>query len=479
MLNQKTLKRNSKTKIRSFLDEHFLLQSSTAERLYYEFAKNQPIIDYHNHLDAATIAANKRTENIAELWLLGDPYKHRAMRLAGVPEILITGKTSPKEKFLHWAAVVPKTIGNPLFHWSCLELKYCFGINEILNASNAESIWQECNTIIRNTRRGDLDWLRFWNVESLCTSDEPLNSLASHQFVSKTGLRILPSFRGDALFLTDIRNGWYDHVYPVRTLDDYCNVIIDRIDAFDNAGCRLADHSLDNGFRFVSSGKEDAKRIFTQFKQGRMLQEDEIVLRSFLLRFVCNEYKKRNWTLQLHIGALRCTSDRLRRLSGFAGGYACMGNSVDMVSLCRLFNTLEGEDQLPNIILYTLNPSDNAVLSTLCGSFTEDGTAGKIRFGPAWWYNDFDDAIRRHLSDLAGYSLLSNFTGMTTDSRNVLSFSRHDYFRRILCDWFGERIERGEIPDDDELLAPLLESLCVGNARALLKNINIDDTPHT
>ncbi|MDR2117550.1 MAG: glucuronate isomerase [Planctomycetaceae bacterium] len=468
MSNQKKVKQNSKTKIRSFPDEHFLLHSQSAERLYYEFAKDQPIIDYHNHLDAVGIAANRRAENIAELWLLTDPYKHRAMRLAGVPEMLITGKTSPKEKFLQWATVFPKTIGNPLFHWSCLELKYCFDIDEILNVSNAESIWQECNNIIRNIRRGELDWLRFWNVESLCTSDEPLNSLASHQFVSKNSLQLLPSLRGDSLLLTNIRNDWFDHIYSVRSLDDYCNIIVDRIDTFDNAGCRLADHSLDNGFRFVSVKKEDAKQIFIQFKQGQMLPEEETALHSFLLRFLCNEYKKRHWTLQLHIGAVRQTSDRLRRLTGQTGGYACMGNSVDIVSLCRLFNSLEGENQLPNIILYTLNPSDNAVLATLCGSFTEDGIAGKIRFGPAWWYNDFDDAIRRHLTDLAGYSLLSNFPGMTTDSRSVLSFSRHDYFRRILCNWLGERIGHGEIPDNDELLVPLLESLCAGNARSLL-----------
>ncbi|MDR1964663.1 MAG: glucuronate isomerase [Planctomycetaceae bacterium] len=468
MLKQHPVKRNSKTKIRSFLDERFLLQSLSAERLYYEFAKNQPIIDYHNHLSVAAIAANRRADNIAELWLLNDPYKHRAMRLAGVPELFITGKTPPKEKFLHWAKIVPKTIGNPLFHWSCLELKYCFGIEDVLNAANAESIWKKCNEILRSSRRGERDWLRFWNVESLCTSDDPLNSVAAHRLASNSDLRVLPSFRGDTLLLTNYRNAWSDYVYSVRSLDDYCTRAVDRIDAFDKAGCRLADHSLDSGFRFISVKKSNVKKIFAQFQQGLATPENADILRSFLFQFFCSEYAKRHWTLQLHIGAVRQTSDRLRHLTGLTGGYACMGNSVDVASLCRLFNTLEKEKQLPNIILYTLNPSDNALFATFCGSFTEDGTAGKIRFGPAWWYNDFDNAIRRHLIDLAGYSLLNNFPGMTTDSRSVLSFSRHDYFRRILCDLLGEQIERGEIPNDDELLAPLLESLCVGNARAIL-----------
>jgi glucuronate isomerase len=460
----------------SFLNERFLLSNATAERLYMDYAGNLPIVDYHNHLDPVLLAANQKDHDIVDLWLDTDPYKHRAMRINGVPEYCITGNASPEKKFLAWAQTLPQCVGNPLFHWSHLELKIVFGIETLLTEKTADTIRDECNRQLRDRSLGRRDLLRFWNTEAICTSDDLLDDLTSHGFASDDSLCVLPSLRGDSILQSVGRSDWFERLEasigsPVESCDDFLDALVSHLDNFDRAGCRLADHSLDDGFRFSLPSENETEELFHLYRTGNNISSRKASCRwqSFLLVFLAGEYARRDWSLQLHLGALRRTSSRLRRLSGFAGGYACIGSGVDSQSLVRFLDVLETQDSLPRTILYTLNPSDNPILATLTGSFAQDGLPGKIQFGPAWWYNDFADEIRRHLIALAGYSLLGHFPGMTTDSRSVLSFSRHDYFRRILCSLLGTWVENGELPNDGAILAPLVENICINNARKLLK----------
>ena len=465
--------------MKPFLDHDFLLENDIAEELYHEVAADLPIIDFHNHLDPASLTINKKSETIADLWVVADPYKHRAMRINGIPEHFISGNASPKEKFMHWAETLPKTIGNPLFHWSCAELKYVFGIDEILSTSNAEKIWDTCNLIIESKGLGMCDILKHWKAETVCTSDDLLSDLSQHILASKNngGLKVLPSLRGDSIISFDGLNFfvWLDnfreHYGNIDNLNDYLDAIRCRLDIFTESGCCLADHSLDAGFVFVVAKKKDAEKVFNKHLNKQTITKEELlILQSFLLLFLGMEYRKRRWTLQLHIGAHRRTSSRLRSLAGAAGGYACIGESCSVESLCLYFDSLEQSGRLPNLILYTLNPSDNAVLATLTGSFSEDHVVGKIQFGPAWWYNDFQEGIRQQLLTLSGYGLLSRFVGMTTDSRSVLSFSRHDYFRRILCNLLGTWVEKGYVPYEAELLRQMVKNISYNNSKKMIGN---------
>ena len=460
--------------MKKFLDSDFLLDNRIAEELYRNAASDLPIVDYHNHLDPVSLAVDKRYETIAELWLISDPYKHRAMRINGIPEHYVSGDASPKEKFLHWARTLPKTLGNPLFHWSCAELKYVFGINEVLNESNAESIWNRCNEQIAGRSLSARKMLKLWKTETVCTSDDLLDDLSHHVKASQygDGLKVLPSLRGDSIvaFGDSVwRERWLERYGSINDISGYLNAVVSRLDIFNESGCRLADHSLDAGFTFKLPTEKEADRIFEKHKSGKSLLPDELhALQSYMLVLLGVEYARRGWTLQLHIGAQRRTSSRLRALAGAAGGYACIGSACDVDGLCCFLDALEQRTGLPNIILYTLNPADNAVLGSLTGSFAQDNVAGKIQFGPAWWYNDFLDGIRRQLTTLSGYGLLSRFVGMTTDSRSVLSFSRHDYFRRILCNMLGEWAEKGLVPDDRPLLEQMAKDISYHNAERMI-----------
>lgn len=395
-----------------YIHGDFLLKTALARRLYHEHAAPLPIIDYHNHLDARALADDRAFENIAQLWVATDPYKHRAMRIAGVPERLITGDATDREKFDAWAATLPQTLGNPLFHWTALELKRYFGIDELLSRESAPSIWSRCNEQLRDADFTARQLIARANVECLCTSDALGDDLQAHAKLAASGFstRILPSLRDpDALDGT-------------------------RLDLFQQLGCRLADHAV-TGFD------------------------------SELLRASAGEYARRGWILQLHIGAQRQTSTRLRHLAGPAGGYATIGSACDIAALCRFLDALEQENALPRTILYPLNPADYPALATLTGSFAEDGVRGKLQLGPAWWYNDHALGIRSHLDALASYGLLSSFIGMTTDSRSLLSMVRHEYFRRILCDWLGDQVETGAFPGDLDILGQLVRAIACENAR--------------
>ncbi len=392
----------------AFIHDDFLLKTAVARRLYHEHAAGLPIVDYHNHLDPHALAEDRAFANITQLWIATDPYKHRAMRIAGVPERLITGDATDREKFDAWAATVPLTLGNPLFHWTALELKRCFDIGELLSPETAACIWEQCNEKLRTKAFTARQLIARANVEVLCTSDRLTDDLAAHAKLAQSDFktRVLPSPR--------------DAEAPDAA----------RLDAFARLGCRLADHA-------VNTFDSEALTAFAR------------------------EYARRGWILQLHFGAQRETSTRLRQLAGPAGGYATIGNACDIPALCQFLDGLEREGCLPRTILYPLNPADYAAIATLTGSFAADGVRGKIQFGPAWWYNDHALGIRQQLDALASYGLLATFIGMTTDSRSLLSMVRHEYFRRVLCDWLGDKVETGELPAD---LGPLVRAISYGNA---------------
>ncbi len=404
-----------------FLHPDFLLQTAPARRLYHEFAAGLPIVDYHNHLDPRELADDRQFDNLTQLWIAVDPYKHRAMRIAGVPERLITGAATDREKFDAWAATVPQTLGNPLFHWTALELNRYFEVTELLSPESADRVWAACNERLRGSDYTARGLIAQANVECLCTSDRLMDDLQAHSHLAKSAFvtRVLPSVRVDQDAAVDQ------------------DQLVERLDVFQRLGCRLADHAVAG-------------------------------LDSEVLRGCARQYARRGWIMQLHIGAQRQTSTRLRQLAGPAGGYATIGPSCDIPGLCRFLDDLEQDNCLPRTILYPLNPADYAPLATLTGSFAEDHVRGKIQLGPAWWYNDHALGIRQHLDALASYGLLSTFIGMTTDSRSLLSMVRHDYFRRVLCDWLGDQVQAGTLPDDDRLLGPLVRAVCFENARRWL-----------
>lgn len=465
--------------LNKFIYKDYYLKSSLAEVLYHSYVKDLPTVDFHNHLNPLELSINNRFNNITEAWILSDPYKYRAMRMCGVKEKGITGSASDKEKFFNWAKTLPKTLGNPLFLWSALELNRVFGIDEFLTERNACEIWEACNTQLQQDGYGAVDILKIFNAESLCTSDDLLDNLSFHQQATKEqGICVLPSLRADSIigFGNSSFEKWFEKLqdqqsHNVKNLDDYKAAVISQLKKFSNAGCRLADHSLDNGFVFELTSEINASAIFNKWLKTKKINPREIAqLKNHLLFFLAKEYAKRRWILQLHIGAQRFTSTRLRRLSGAAGGFATLGNRCDVGGLCVFFDELEKVNYLPEVILYNLNPADNELFATLTGSYVEDGVPGKIQFGPSWWYNDQYDGIHKQLMALANYSLLSQFVGMTTDSRSVFSFSRHEYFRRILCNQVAEWVQQGNLPNDLSLLSRLVKDISYFNCSRKIFN---------
>ncbi len=460
--------------MKRFLDDDFLLGTATAVRLYRDHAQGQPVVDFHCHLDPAAIAEDRRFSDIVDLWVRHDPYKWRAMRINGIEERVITGEATDEERFAAWAETLPRLAGNPLFHWSQLELKRYFGTDLLLAPGTATEIRQHCNRRLAEPEFTARGLLRRARVETLCTSDDLLDDLAPHRAMRGEGgdIRMLPSLRGDSILAIDGSGfrPWLGRMegltgIAIDGLAAFEKAVSARLDLFEDSGCRFVDHGLDRVF-FSPVPVREASRLFDRLLAGGALDSaDAERLKTHILVFLGLEYGRRDWALQLHIGAHRQTSSRLRNLAGPAGGYACIGESSDVALVCRYLDALEAEGLLPRAILYTLNPSDSDMLASLTGSFAEDGVPGKIQFGPAWWYNDHRDGIRRQLRTLASLGLLSRFIGMTTDSRSLLSYSRHEYFRRILCDLLGGWVEAGELPADEDLLGTMVEDICIRTAR--------------
>ena len=426
----------------------------------YDTVKDLPLIDWHNHLEIKDITKNKQYADLTELWITPDPYKHRAMRICGIPETLITGPASSYEKFQAWSRCLPELVGNPLYDWSHLELLRIFDIDEPLNLYTAGKIWEYANAQLKKkdcTARGLL--ARF-NVEYVAPCIGLGDDLEDFADV-KTAV---PSLRGDTLFnLTDAvfsRTG---------TLAEFRIRLRQRLQEFHAAGCRFADHSFDCGFIYIpDDGKNEAR--FAALKRGTACEEDKIAISCEILRILGGLYAELGWILQLHIGALRQTSSRLRATAGPTGGYAGIGNSCDIGSLTRLLDDLEKSPSgLPQAILYTLNPADHAMLAVLSGAFPGGGKRGKVTLGPAWWYCDHINGMHDCLENVAAYGVLSVFPGMTTDSRSLLSFVRHEYFRRVLCSWLASKATLKEMPNDFDILRNLAKKICYFNAKAMIQ----------
>lgn len=447
-------------------DRHFLLTTPLAQTLYHTYAAPLPIVDFHNHLYVPDLLADRQYENLAALWLLSDPYKHRAMRICGVEERLITGEAEPYEKFRAWCSVFPRLIGNPLYHWSQMELSKVFSIDTPICGENAEYIWDAANEQLRDTAFSARGLLRRFQVEYAAPCCGVTEDISVFE-----GLEVLaPSLRGDEIFpltLSFVQRLESCTETKITNLAALKQAFSRRLDAFHRAGCRFSDHALDDGFVYLSEdGKNDER--FMRLLRGEMLhKEDADYLHSAVLRLLGELYAAHNWVMQLHSGARRHTSSRLRKVAGPAGGFAAIGNSP-VAAIIKLLDDLESTGDLPRTLLFTLNPADNAALSVLSGSFNEEGVPSKVQQGTAWWWCDHITGMREVFESFSAYSVLSAFLGMTTDSRSLLSFMRHEYFRRIFCGWLGEKAEKGELPKDAAMLKELVEKVCYQNAKAIL-----------
>ncbi len=466
------IKTNSEVK--PFLDENFLLENKTAQQLYHEYAKDQPIIDYHCHLPPADIAADRRFENLTAIWLDGDHYKWRAMRTNGIDERYITGDAGPFEKFAKWSETVPFTMRNPLFHWTHLELQRYFGERELLSSANARAIYDRCTEKLRGPDFSVRRLLEKMNVEVVCTTDDPTDSLEHHRAIRADGwaIRVLPAFRPDkAIFILrdhfpayvgqlgeaaglDIRNWW-----------DLLEALQRRIDYFHEMGGRLADHGLERLYA-TDYNEQEIDRIFRRRLAGHELYEGEALpYRSALLHELGKMYHAKGWTQQFHLGALRNNSSRMMARLGPDTGFDSIGDFDQALPLARFLDRLDREDRLARTILYNLNPRDNEVVATMIGNFNDGSIPGKMQFGSGWWFLDQKDGMEKQLTALSNMGLLSRFVGMLTDSRSFLSYPRHEYFRRLLCNLFGRDVENGELPHDIKWLGRLVQDICYRNAK--------------
>jgi glucuronate isomerase len=460
------------------LSKDFLLSNKISQDLYYNVAQKLPIIDYHNHLSPSSMVLEKKFKNLTELWITDDQYKHRLMRIYGIKEKFITGEGSDKEKFLAWMKTFPQILGNPLYYWSQLEILAVFGEEVDLETTPHEEIWEICNNKLGNNGLSCIDILTLWNAEVLCTSDDLCDDLNPHIKITEKhkNIAVLPSLRSDSILAFDAPEfiNWLEKLenltnIKVSSLSQYEAAITNRIDYFKNSGCNLSDHGLDSGFNYNLPSKEDAELYFEKILAKECLELNEMIaLKSYVFRFLGIAYGKSAMVMQLHMGAQRITSSRLKNIAGKFGGFATIGDPLGIKSLCSFLDSIETTGKLPHVILYTLNPADNERLATLTGSFSEDGIGGKIQFGPAWWFNDHYEGIMKHLRDVSNYSLLSQFIGMTSDSRSFLSLSRHYYFRRILCHFIGDYVARDLLPNNMEYLSELVTKICYQNSKNLI-----------
>jgi glucuronate isomerase len=462
----------------TFITDEFLLHSETACRLYENYAASQPILDYHSHLSPADVALDRRFSNLFEIALEGDHYKWRAMRANGVPERYCTGDASPKEKFLAWARTVPYTLRNPLYHWTHLELKRYFQIEELLDERNADAVWEKANSILLN---GDLTAhgiLRKFNVQILCTSDDPCDSLEHHAKVksSDPGFRMFPTFRPDKSLLVsapDAFSAWAERLGAASGIEisdfiAFLRALESRHTFFHESGCRLSDHGLDHCYAAPCTEKRAAS-IFAKARSGTAANPAEYeAFASFMMLFFGRLDSARQWTKQLHLGALRNVNARARRELGADTGYDSIGDWPQADALNKYLNLLESENALPRTIIYDSNPSDNYAFASAAGNFQNSGTPGKIQFGGAWWFLDQKDGIESQLNALSATGLLARFTGMVTDSRSFMSFPRHEYFRRVLCNLLGGEMERGDLPRDEHLIGSMIQNICFRNASKYL-----------
>jgi glucuronate isomerase len=460
-----------------FLDENFLLDTPTAERLYHEYAAPQPILDYHCHLSPQAIAANHKFDNLTQIWLSGDHYKWRAMRTQGVPERYCTGDTSDWEKFEMWAQTVPHTLRNPLYHWTHMELKHPFGIaNTLLDPTTARDIYERCNAKLGIDTFSTQGLLRQFRVAVVCTTDDPIDDLQAHrQHAQNTRAttRLLPTWRPDkAMMLADVAawNLWVNKLevasgMGIASFDELLAALKLRHDAFHLVGCRISDHGIERVFAEPYTDQE-IRASFAKARGGSPLSPaEQASFASALLYELALLDHAAKWTQQLHLGAMRNNNSRMMGQLGPDTGFDSIGDFSQARALARFLDRLDATDQLPKTILYNLNPADNEVMATMAGNFQDGSCPGKIQFGAAWWFLDQKEGMERQLGALSALGLLSRFVGMLTDSRSFLSYSRHEYFRRLLCNLLGGDVEKGLLPADLGLLGNLVRDVCFRNAR--------------
>ncbi|WP_105617046.1 glucuronate isomerase [Vallitalea okinawensis] len=462
--------------MKQFMDENFLLESETARELFHEYAKEMPIYDYHCHLSPGEIAHNKSYKNITEVWLGGDHYKWRAMRSNGVEEKYITGDASDKEKFMKWAETIENCIGNPLYHWTHLELQRYFGIDTPLSSKTADAIWEQCNALLNDGNFTARQLIEKSLVKVICTTDDPTDTLEYHKIIrddANFSTKVLPTFRPDKgiNIEKDGFKAWIEKLAAVADvqingLTDLLKAMEERIDYFHEIGCRLSDHALEPP-TFCEGTDVEVDLILKKALNGSELTKKEVEkYKTKILTFCGKEYAKRGWAMQLHIGCQRNNNSRKFNILGPDTGFDTIGDQLIAEPLAKLLDVLEYDGQLPKTILYPLNPRDNEVIGSLIGCYQGEGVPGKIQFGSGWWFNDQKDGMIRQMTALANLGLLSRFVGMLTDSRSFLSYTRHEYFRRILCNLIGGWVDQGEFPKDMKLLGNMIRNISYNNALA-------------
>lgn len=460
----------------AFLTEDFLLQNEFAKILYHQYAHQQPIIDYHCHLSPEYIAKDHRFRNLTEIWLAGDHYKWRAMRTLGIQEQYITGSASDEEKFQQWAFTVPYTMRNPLYHWTHLELRRYFGVDKLLNPDSGKEIYDHCTSLLQNPQYSTQSLLKKMCVEVVCTTDDPADSLAFHQALrdNPIGITILPTFRPDKSYAVENSSAYKSYLEKLGTavgirIDSFDALIMaleNRIDFFVDMGCKLSDHGLEQLYYPSNRNGYSINELFVKIVKGNEFSKSEIEFYKYcVLTELAKMYHKKGWVQQFHLGALRNNNDRMFNRLGPDTGFDSIGDFPQGVALARFLNHLDNADQLAKTIIYNLNPADNEVIGTMIGNFNDGSVKGKVQFGSGWWFLDQKDGMEKQLNTLSNMGMLSCFIGMLTDSRSFLSFPRHEYFRRILCNLIGKDVAAGELPWDEKWLAKLVSDICYYNAK--------------
>lgn len=460
--------------MKPFLDENFLLKTKTAQKLYHEYAQSMPLIDYHCHLSPQQIAENIQFKNITDAWLSGDHYKWRAMRTNGVDESYCTGNKSDEDKFMKWADTVPYTMRNPLYHWTHLELQRYFGIHEILNPSSAKGIYDATSAMLQDPSYSTQGLIQKMNVRVICTTDDPIDSLEYHQQIkdSNFGVKVYPAYRPDKAMEVNNTNTFALYVKKVEevtnttitNLSDYLAALKSRHDFFATMGCNVSDHGLEEIYAEAFTEKE-VESIFLKVLEGKDLGvlEQRQFKSAMLLQFAEWDWEK-GWIQQYHLGALRNNNTRMLQQLGPDTGWDSIGDFAQAAALAKFLNKLDSGNKLAKTIIYNLNPADNELMGTMIGNFNDGSVAGKIQFGSAWWFLDQQDGMERQINALSSLGLLSRFVGMLTDSRSFLSYPRHEYFRRIVCNLFGNEMEEGELPNDIAWTGKIIQDICFNNA---------------
>lgn len=462
--------------MKEFMDQDFLLSTQTAKELYHHYAKQMPIVDYHCHIVPKEIAEDITFDNITQIWLGADHYKWRLMRANGIEETYITGDATDRDKFQKWAETLERAIGNPLYHWSHLELKRYFGYDGILNSETAEEVWNLCNKKLAHPGMSAQKFITGSNVEVLCTTDDPVDTLEYHKEIAKDTTftaKVLPTFRPDEAINIE-KAGYPDYLnrlsecagIVIKDYDALCQALSNRMEYFASVGCKLSDHGMEF-VMFYPATEAEVRTIFQKRLNNENLTKLEILqFKTALMLYLGREYHRLGWVMQLHYGVKRDNNTRFYKKIGINTGFDCIDDSnTSSAMLADFLNALDVTDQLPKTILYSLNPTDNTAIDTVVGCFEDSSSISKIQHGSAWWFNDHKPGMKEHMTSLASLSLLSNFVGMLTDSRSFLSYTRHEYFRRILCEMIGQWVENGEYPKDMKILGKIVQDISYYNSK--------------